>query len=251
MTAETFTTDDGRPVPAVTSDEMREVDRIATYEVGLGLLQMMENAGRTLARFAGEPTDAPVVVFAGDGGNRGGGLCAARHLSNHSVDVRVVLDRPSEELTRAAATQYRILRDTDATLAGTAVDATGVDEAGLVADAIVGYGVAGAPRDRVANHVDVCNAADAPVLSPAVPAGVDATTGDRPGVAVDADHVLTLALPKTGLSDHGLWHADIGVPREVYHGVGIDYVQPFSSIADPSPAAGPATESIYKHPVSC
>jgi NAD(P)H-hydrate epimerase len=215
----------------VTADEMREVDRVAIEKVGLGLLQMMENAGRTLAGFAGRLTDGPIVVFAGNGGNGGGGLCAARHLSNHAVDVQVVLDRPSEELTEAAATQYRILRGTDATLAETAVDAAGVGEAGLVVDALVGYGLAGAPRGRAASHIDACNAADAPVLSLDVPSGVDATTGERPGVAVDADHVLTLALPKVGLVEHAgetLWLADIGIPREVYRRVGIDYTQPFS-----------------------
>jgi NAD(P)H-hydrate epimerase len=36
-------------VSAVTADEMRAVDCVAVEEVGLGLLQMMENAGRTLA----------------------------------------------------------------------------------------------------------------------------------------------------------------------------------------------------------
>ena len=36
-------------MPAVTADQMREVDRIAVEEFGLTILQMMENAGRNLA----------------------------------------------------------------------------------------------------------------------------------------------------------------------------------------------------------
>jgi NAD(P)H-hydrate epimerase len=36
-------------VPAVTADQMREVDRIAMQETGPNLFQMMENAGRNLA----------------------------------------------------------------------------------------------------------------------------------------------------------------------------------------------------------
>ncbi|ELZ95153.1 sugar kinase [Haloferax mucosum ATCC BAA-1512] len=39
----------GRAVPAVTADEMRDVDRVAVETVGLGLLQMMEH-GRADAR---------------------------------------------------------------------------------------------------------------------------------------------------------------------------------------------------------
>jgi NAD(P)H-hydrate epimerase len=234
MPTETFTTDDGRPVPAVTTAEMREIDRIAVEEVGPELLQMMENAGRTLASFARELADGPVVVFAGDGGNGGGGLCAARHLANHAFDVRVVLDRPSAELTGAAATQYRTLEGTDATLVGTDVDAAGIAEAGVLIDAVVGYGLAGAPRGRAAARIDACNAAAAPVLSLDVPSGVDATTGETPGAAVDPDHVLTLALPKTGLAglaglvDGALWLADLGIPREVFRRAGVDYVQPFA-----------------------
>ncbi|WP_204960066.1 NAD(P)H-hydrate epimerase [Salinigranum salinum] len=234
MPTETFTTDDGRAVPAVTTAEMREIDRIAVEEVGPELLQMMENAGRTLASFARELADGPVVILAGDGGNGGGGLCAARHLANHTFDVRVALDRPSAALTGAAATQYRTLEGTDATLVETDVDAAGITEAGVVVDAVIGYGLAGAPRGRATARIDACNAAAAPVLSLDVPSGVDATTGETPGAAVDADHVLTLALPKTGLAglagpvDGALWLADIGIPREVFNRAGIDYVQPFA-----------------------
>jgi len=44
-----FRTEDGMIVSAVTAEQMREVDRIAVKEFGLGILQMMENAGRNLA----------------------------------------------------------------------------------------------------------------------------------------------------------------------------------------------------------
>jgi NAD(P)H-hydrate epimerase len=240
----TFVTDDGQPVPAVTTAEMREVDRVAVEGIGPELLQMMENAGRTLAGFVRALTDDPVVVLAGDGGNGGGGLCAARHLANHGRDVRVGLDRPAEALTGAAATQCRTLRGTAAgvtdgetgeraeTETETGVAPLRLDDAGVVVDAIVGYGLRGAPRGRARERIDDCNRTETPVLSLDVPSGVDATTGERPGAAVDADHVLTLALPKPGLAgESDLWLADIGIPRAVYRDVGIDYQQPFSGRA--------------------
>ena len=37
-----FRTPEGAPVPAVTAEQMREVDRIAMEEFGLGILQMKE-----------------------------------------------------------------------------------------------------------------------------------------------------------------------------------------------------------------
>jgi NAD(P)H-hydrate epimerase len=224
-----FETESGRPVPAVTADEMAEVDRVAVEDVDLGLLQMMENAGRTLAGLARELTDGPVVVLAGPGGNGGGGLCAARHLANHGRVVRVVLDRVAAELGDAAARQRRILAAADVDVAAD----SSLGEAGLVVDALLGYGLDGAPRRRTRSLVAAANDHPAPVLSLDIPSGVDATTGDRPGRAVEATTVLTLALPKTGLAAAGdaaegrLWLADLGIPRGVYDRVGVDHRQPF------------------------
>ncbi len=46
---DSFQTEAGLVVPAVTTEQMREVDRVAIEEVGPNLYQMMENAGRNLA----------------------------------------------------------------------------------------------------------------------------------------------------------------------------------------------------------
>lgn len=225
----TFVTPDGRVVPAVTADEMRTVDRVAVEDVGLRLLQLMENAGRNLAAVVRERlADAdrgPVVVFAGAGGNGGGGLCAARHLSNHGAAVRVVLDRDHDALEGAAAVQRRVLR-------GTTVEVTSegapVGDAAVLVDALVGYGLTGTLTGRVADLVEACNGASAPVVSLDVPSGLDATTGRHRGPVVDAAETVTLALPKTGLagvSDLSL--ADIGLPAGTFREAGIEYEQPF------------------------
>lgn len=225
-----FRTPAGRRVPAVTADEMREVDRVAVEEVGLALLAMMETAGRALAAHARacrpDGRDGPVVVLAGGGGNGGGGLCAARHLLNRDVPVEVVLDRQPAELEGAAATQWGIL---DA-MGVEPADGDALGGAGLAVDALVGYGLDEAPRGRVADLVVACNEAPAPALALDVPAGVDATTGDRPGAAVDPERTLALALPKAGLARAPVgdrYLADIGLPAVVYERAGVDYAAPF------------------------
>ncbi|MEO0455292.1 MAG: NAD(P)H-hydrate epimerase [Cyanobacteria bacterium P01_A01_bin.114] len=91
-----FTTDTGIRVPAVTTEQMIEVDRLAVEELGPNLFQMMENAGRNLALQAIECLGdrwrtAKIVVLAGTGGNGGGGICAARHLANRGADVSLCL----------------------------------------------------------------------------------------------------------------------------------------------------------------
>lgn len=222
-----FVTPAGVAVPAVTSEQMREIDRIAVHGPGPSLLQMMENAGRELASTAIEMLgdgwqSSSIVVIAGRGGNGGGGTCAARHLSNRGVDVTVVLTDP-DRLTEATETQFGVFRAT----AGRVVDASGVASinADLVIDAVIGYGLRDAPRDTVGDLVRWMASQTAQILSLDVPSGIDATTGDAPGDHVVAAATLTLALPKTGLaaSDVGrLSLADIGIPEAVYRTAGIE-----------------------------
>ena len=64
-------------MPWLTTEQMVEVDRLMIEDLGIELIQMMENAGRNLAHLArerflgGDPTGKTVVVLAGTGGNVG------------------------------------------------------------------------------------------------------------------------------------------------------------------------------------
>ena len=51
---DSFRSESGLVVPAVTTEQMREVDRVAIEGVGPNLYQMMENAGRNLASLSME-----------------------------------------------------------------------------------------------------------------------------------------------------------------------------------------------------
>lgn len=223
MTEQLFETADGQPVSAVTAAEMEAVDRVATDELGLKLLQMMEHAGRALAASLAAVADrtTPITVLVGGGGNGGGGLAAARQLANHGYTVSVVLDRPPARLTGAPATQYDVVREmTVPTAVGLGGD---VELSGVIADALVGYSLSGPLRGSAASIVDALP--DVPVVSLDLPTGQDATTGATPGDAVEPDRVVTLALPKTGLAepDCPIVLADIGIPGLVYDRLGIPY----------------------------
>jgi len=224
-----FRTPTGRPVTAVTAEEMRDVDRVAVEDVGLRLLQMMENAGRTLAWHVRDVRDGEVAVVAGDGGNGGGGLACARHLANRSVPVRVVLDRPSGELSGAAAHQCRILEEMGVAVAAGVESLPDADGRTTVVDALIGYGLDGHVRPPADGYIDRMNELAGPTVSLDVPSGVDATTGETLGTAVAPDRTVTLALPKTGLDapPGALYLADIGIPRTVYERLDIEYGRPF------------------------
>lgn len=220
-----FVTDRGVPVPAVTTDEMREVDRIAIEETGPNLFQMMENAGRNLAATAiqmigGAWRDAEIVVLAGTGGNGGGGIAAARHLANRGGRVSVAVTE-AERLTPVPAAQLEIAGHAGVLVIREA--GPSVRSADLLIDAVIGYSLRSAPHGVAAEMIADANTAAAPVLALDVPSGVDATTGQAPGVAVEAEATMTLALPKSGLvaSQVGdLLLADIGIPAEVYRRLG-------------------------------
>jgi len=229
VTRTLFTTQQGVEVPAVTADEMRDVDRVAVEDVGVQLLQMMENAGRALAWHAREIGPDDVLIVAGNGGNGGGGLACARHLANRDVSVEVLLDRPPEQLTGAAAHQHRILDQMSVPVTDD-LDRLPPSEESVVVDALIGYGLAGEPREPASTYIERVNQRSGPVLSLDVPSGLDATTGETPGISVVPDRTLTLALPKTGLDAVAApaFLADIGIPGTVYERLDIEYECPFS-----------------------
>jgi NAD(P)H-hydrate epimerase len=232
----TFRTADGLVVPAVTAEQMREVDRVATEEFGLGVLQMMENAGRNLAQNVldmllaadGPAEGGEVTILAGPGGNGGGGLCCARHLHNRGFRVWVVLSREVRGLRSAAANQLRVLRHAAVEPVNPVQAVEVMRRSHLVVDALIGYSLRGAPRGGVAELIDMCNEHARRVLSLDVPSGLDATTGETLGAVVHPQRTLTLALPKTGLEAIAgeLYLADIGIPSAVYGALGLDFEWP-------------------------
>lgn len=221
-----FATEDGLPVPAVTADEMREVDRLATDVHGPNLFQMMENAGRNLALTAIEVLEggwrqANILVLAGTAGNGGGGITAARHLANHGGTVALAVTDP-ERLGPVPAEQLRLFAGTPGSLSDDGEWAASRPD--LIIDAVIGYSLKGAPRGVARDMIEFANASPAPVLALDTPSGLDTTTGSAPGAVVQAHITLTLALPKTGLTAAvagRLLLGDLGIPPIVYRDLGM------------------------------
>lgn len=219
-----FTTDRGVVVPAVSVEQMKEVDRIAVDNQTPSLHQMMENAGRALAAAATallgkDWTEVPIAVLVGWGGNGGGGTAAARHLANRGGNIRLILARepkPGSILEQ----QLGIYSETP----GRFAKALGA-QTGLILDALIGYGLDGEPEPVISEMISAINECGAPVVSLDVPSGRDADTGQAPGVAVVPTETIALALPKPGLdlAESGdIWLADLGIPVGVYTQVGIE-----------------------------
>ncbi len=217
--------------PAVTAEQMREVDRAMVEDLGIDLVRMMENAGIHLAELAIDLFGpAAVAVLAGPGGNGGGGLTAARHLSNRGVVVRVVASHPEDGFAPVPAEQLAILRRMGVAIANQPGNAD------LVIDALIGYSLHGPPRGRTAELIDWAKGSGIPVLSLDVPSGLDATTGDVLDPCIRATATMTLGLPKTGLVAAPeiigrLFLADISIPSRVYERIGLQVGRLFDQTA--------------------
>jgi NAD(P)H-hydrate epimerase len=221
-----------KKIPALTTEQMMEVDRAMLEDYHIELLQMMENAGRNLAYLArqrfleGDSRSKKVVVLAGTGGNGGGGLVAARRLHNWGVQVTVALTKAAEVYRDVPAHQLDILQRMGISILEPDVSLPPTCD--LILDALIGYSLSGAPRGKTATLILWANEQDVPILSLDTPSGLDTSSGQAYQPTIRADATLTLALPKTGLLTPEaapyvgeLYLADISVPPELYAKMGI------------------------------
>lgn len=217
-------------LPAITTPQMIEVDRAMVEDYHIDLIQMMENAGRSLAHLArerflrGDPRGQKVVVLAGTGGNGGGALVCARRLHNYGADVRVFVTRPSDEFTAVPGHQLDIVRRMGIpVILADELDKDDGNTAVLIIDGVIGYSLRGSPRGAAAGLIRWANRQAAPILALDAPSGLDTTTGTVFEPAIRAAATMTLALPKVGLLGETavpyvgeLYLADISVPPALY-----------------------------------
>jgi NAD(P)H-hydrate epimerase len=218
---------------------MAEVDRIMVEERAVSLLQMMENAGRTLAVVArgtlgGDVDGRRIIVLAGSGGNGGGALAAARRLHAWGARPVVLTTRPHAAYAGAPGHQLRTLARMGVPVRA-AESPPEITRGELVLDGVLGYSLTGAPRGSAAALVSWANAGTEPVVALDTPSGLDVDSGRRHRPTVVAAATVTLPLPKPGLLAADavahvgrLYLADIGIPAEVFAAVGVDVGPVFS-----------------------
>jgi ADP-dependent NAD(P)H-hydrate dehydratase / NAD(P)H-hydrate epimerase len=185
--------------PLYDAEGIRAIDRWAIEEQAVPSADLMEAAGTALAEaVAGLAPQGTVRIVCGKGNNGGDGEIAARRLKGMGFEVETVL-----------LWSARAPGDLDAWLAGS----------GAVVDAIFGTGFSGAPREPAIAAIEAINRCTAPVVSCDIASGVDASSGEIEGVAVEADLTTSFHAAKLGQRiAPGKWHTGelrvvpIGIP---------------------------------------
>ncbi|MBI5433799.1 MAG: NAD(P)H-hydrate epimerase [Planctomycetes bacterium] len=198
------------PIPALTRDEVRELDRIAIDELGIPGVVLMENAGRgaaeaLLAAFHAAHGRAPrmVSIVCGRGNNGGDGYVVARHLRARGIGVRLASLCPGDALSGDARTMRTICERLGLGIA-TLVrpEATWLDAVGDAwVDGILGTGFEGELRDDALAWVRALDACPAPLrVALDLPTGLDADLGVVRPEAPHVDLTTTFAAPKVGFA---------------------------------------------------
>ena len=158
--------------PLFSSAEMRAVEE-AYPGYPDSMRELMVRAGTavaeaTLRRFPGAKSFSFVC---GGGSNGGDGLVAADALRSSGREVRVVEAKSAE---------------------------AELGEPDVVVDALFGTGFSGTPRNDAAALIERMNSLGAPIVSVDIASGVDASTGEIAGPAVNAAVTVTFHARKVG-----------------------------------------------------
>jgi hydroxyethylthiazole kinase-like uncharacterized protein yjeF len=211
----------------VTSEQMREMDRLTIQKYGTQSLTLMERAGAAVVkaiveRFA-EPASKGVLIVAGKGNNGGDGFVVGRLLRQQRVPCEIALLAKRNEISSDAAHNLEAyltaggkLVDIDADRLALLNDS--IAGKGLLVDAILGTGTKNEIRGIYAEAIRAMNQSGLPIVAIDIPSGLDADKGTPLGACVQAAMTVALAYPKLGQVIHpGLEHvgelvvADIGI----------------------------------------
>lgn len=233
--------------PCISPLQMLELEQLAMTELGLTEEMLTENAARCIGETAyglasSEDTKHTdhrplVVILAGNTKTGSRAIAAGRHLRNHNARVVLCILGIERELDLLESVQRQLT--TFRSCGGQAIKQDGLMRTlrklqaptDLIVDALLGMHLAFDDLrmdDQAAYFQLVCwaNGSEAGTLAIDLPSGIDpsngiATTHDGSELVVDAEFILSLGAPKTGLllamdvfkngANPSLFVADIGI----------------------------------------
>lgn len=210
--------------------EMMETDHWAINTLGIPGIVLMENAGRACSRLIvstyAELFPGSILVLAGRGNNGGDGYVIARILAAAGWQVHTLVLAEETEISGDAGVMLQILKNmqqpVDFITDQQQLESTfNLHSPAVIVDAIFGTGLNSPVRDLQAAAIRLINDSAAPIVAVDIPSGVDGSSGQILGAAVNAALTVTFDRAKIG---HGsrpgsdcagqIEVVDIGIPQK-------------------------------------
>lgn len=207
---------------SVSREKMKEVEIYTVEEFGISEEVLMEQAGFHVAEIIRQEfsRDVKIGVICGKGNNGGDGFVTARRLLSWGYNIEVYTPFRDEELGDLALKKLENIRKIEK-------DCVMMDfpTANVYVDALIGYGLEGAPEGKVDEAVRKIEEWSAETVSVDVPTGVDADTGEGYTPHVSPEYTVTLGLAKKGLRRENagkLYLIDVGIPHKALEEQGLE-----------------------------
>ncbi|MEM9585763.1 MAG: NAD(P)H-hydrate epimerase [Planctomycetota bacterium] len=190
--------------PALSRQQVRQVDSTAIQEYGLSGLVLMENAGRGAAEAIDRLSETGnMAILCGKGNNGGDGYVIARHLQLLGHDVRIASVVPLNQLDGDALANAKVAMRSgfDVAVPRSRQDWDAwLSDAVVIVDCLLGTGAKGPPRDPYGDPIQASMHAGGVTLRVAIdiPSGLDCDTGQHWDPVFIADHTLTFVASKKG-----------------------------------------------------
>ena len=201
--------------------EMKITDANSDW-FGVGVKELMENAGREIAEIANRMGKSFLIVC-GPGNNGGDGFVAARHLKSKPQIFYFKKPKTEEALLNfEKAKNYHPVLLTNENLNDLK---SALKECDIVIDAVFGTGIKGKIREPVRSAVGMINKSKKKVIAVDIPTGMNPDTGGVSDIAIKANVTVALHKAKAGLLKNKkiagkIEVVDIGIPEKAERYVG-------------------------------
>eukprot|EP00127_Corallochytrium_limacisporum_P004705 Clim_evm59s172 gene=Clim_evmTU59s172 len=244
--ATSFVSDHGYPIPVTTLETRR---RLIRYADSLGYKEhtFIENSGRSVSEMALQllggarrinPSNRhqlpTVIVLAGDAVKGQVAICAARHLANHNIKVKLCV--PASAQIPLGAIDMFSNSDGEISEGAESLPDTLIDPVDLILDGLAGLSsdIDDALEDDVCQMIQWANEAKSSKVAIDLPSGY-LGDGSEMEQFFQAKWIVALGLPLDTIlnerfAGHQIYLADAGIPRLIFNKVNISF--PTSPFAD-------------------
>ncbi|MGC8561808.1 MAG: NAD(P)H-hydrate dehydratase [Thermoplasmata archaeon] len=178
---------------------------------GVNMEELMNNAGKAVAKLVMSLKPKRVLVACGSGNNGGDGCVAASALLKEGISVSCYpVSIPATELSKKKYAAF--LKNK-----GEIVHFIKEGRYDVIIDALLGVGISGPPREPYASAINLINQSKSKIVSVDVPSGFPTSLQVKP------DYTVTMQFKKEGMTKSNcgkLIVADVGFPKEVIGMIG-------------------------------